>query len=330
MAKTPSKGGGNNAPAQRQLAPNEPASPETSVSGDPTTSIMMGDPTTRGKPKARRKDASASVAEIDQDGVHTRTGLGDPNGHSEDQDQLGQDDTESEGIPGEGGEGEDRGEEGETEGEALPDYDPDDAEAVDAYEAAFLQDDGSPNLDRLTAEWFKNANGDPSKGGLNEGTYSFLQERYGLTREQIKEFEAGQVARQTQAQTQLYERAGGKERLDAAVKWGAQGGYTPAQRQRFNAAMNSGDPEVVADAVDALVARYERANPRARQPVRPQGRRPVSPQRDATRTAAPQRVQGYASYAEYQAEARAARAAGDMQKLELTRKRLRASDWFGK
>lgn len=342
MAKKPQPGAKEGA-GGKKLAHNEPANPmETKVGSDPVTSIMMGDRTGPAVPRPKTSSAAGVQATIDADGtVRSKTGLGKQPA-AEDTGDEGDDglETEVEGDEdtpgadqtddGEGGEADDDG--GAADEDALPDYNPEDPATVEAYESRLLQNDGTPNLDAISAQWFKNAAGDPTKGKLDEGTYEFLEGRYGLSREQIKELEAGQVARQSQGANAVYERAGGKPALDAAVAWGKQGGYTDAQRKRFNAAMNSGDPEAVADAVDALMSRYGKANPgRGRRPVPPsaQGRsRPASPQRDVTEGRRAPGVKGYASNAEYSAASRAARRSGDRVAMEETRKRLRASTWF--
>ena len=109
--------------------------------------------------------------------------------------------------------------------------------------------------------------------------------------------------------------------VQTLVKWGKDGGYTPAQRKKFNADINSSDPEVAAAAVALLKQRYDRANP---------PRQGVRPQRDATANAGrkPTGVEGFKSQAEYRAANKEARNSGDQRQLDLVRKRLKASSFY--
>jgi hypothetical protein len=276
------------------------SAPDVRVGGTSTSSIEMGMGEDQ---KATTTDGQADIAEFGDDDVTTRHGLGE---------DEGADDTQDEGEQGGGA-------------EDLGEFDPNNAEVVGKFEDTYIENDGSLNEQRLSEEWFKNSGGDLSKGGLNESTYNFLQDRYGLSREQIKSIEEGQIARQRLALTTLHDRAGGKANYDAAVEWGRKGGYTAAQRQRFNAAINSGDPDAAADAVEALMSRFSRATGRN---VRIKGRRPATPVRDVTTEGRPAGGnQGYATRADWQKEFREARESGDQKKLAEVRRKLAASPW---
>jgi len=217
--------------------------------------------------------------------------------------------------------------EGDAPAADLGDYDP---AAPEAFDAAYFTADGELNAERLGSEFWGNA----AKGvdGLNEATYDYLKDRLGLSKEYVKSIEAGQKALREAGEATLYAQAGGKERLDAAIAWGKDGGYTEAQRARFTAAMQSGDKDAQAEAIDALMARYERTtgDQPKRTPGRP-GRRPSTPARSATAGAAAQGgPAGYASYEDYQREFRPARKANDAAKLAEIRRKLRASSWHSK
>lgn len=224
-------------------------------------------------------------------------------------------DPEAEGTPEDGdGPPEDTAED-------LGEFDP---EAPEKFDAAYFTDAGELNFERLTAEFDKNA----AKGteGLNEATYQYLENRLGLTKDAIKAVEAGQVALRAQETQQLYERAGGKERLEAAIAWGREGGYTEDQRARFTKAMASGDKALIADTVDALMARFERSNGKGQRLPAGKPRRPSSPERSATKgVASAPRQSGYATHAEYSAEFREARASKDPAKMKAVQDKLKRS-----
>lgn len=305
------------------------ASPvETKVSLSPTTSVMMGE-LGADKPKAKSSDGAGTSVDLEDGKVSVKTGFG------EEKEEEGDETKTEEGSKGEGGEegesgdsegGEDTEESGDESLEDLGEYDPASDEVVSKFDAAYRKDDGSLNVERISKEWAANAAKNEGDGTLNEGTYAYLQDQLGIPKEYVKDIEAGLVARGAQMVNAMHERAGGKETFDAALEWGRKGGYTKAQRDRFNKVLASGDQEAINDAIDALVVRHGKATGRRT----PQQRRPASPQRDVTRTAAQTGVEGYPDYADYQKEFRAARKDNDQEKLNMVRKRLKASHWYKK
>lgn len=168
---------------------------------------------------------------------------------------------------------------------------------------------------------------------LNEGTYAYLED-LGIPRDRVQDHLEGLVAKRTAAEAAFYSAIpGGKEGFEAALAWGRET-YTDAQREAFNAARDKGGQEA-ADAVEALMARFARANPNVLPKTDPAGRtlrdrRRASPNRVVA--AAPggegggSAAKGYANEAEYHADLKAA--AKDPKKLEETRVRLRASAFF--
>lgn len=304
-------------------APKSGESTETRVAGSPTTSIMMAEQGGPDKPKAQYADSEGTVAEFDdKGGVSTRTGLGEDGGEdAEDAGDAGED-------AGDADEGVDQGEgEDAADGEPvdLGDYDPEDDASVARYEEHFTTEKGGPDLQKLSAEWFKNAGDDLTKGALSEGTYKYLADKHGFSREDVKAIEAGQLARIEQSNQQVYDMAGGREQFEAAVAWGREN-YTPAQRERFNAALASGDAEVQADAIEALTSRYAKETGGARGQ-----RRPSKPTKDVTtRGSGDAAPQGYSTYAEWHADFLAAQKSGTGEKRAEVRAKLRASSWFSK
>jgi hypothetical protein len=292
---------------------------ETRVGGGKVAHIDQGVP--GGKPQVGTKDAAEGVtAEVphgdDIDGeVRTKIGVGleKPEGEADKEDAAG----EAEGD----------------ELEALPDYDPDKPETIEAYDAAYLKD-GAPDLSpegRFSTEWFANAK--KSKDGvgtLNESTYKYL-EGLGYSRDAVKRIEAGQVALNTSRLQSLYSQAGGEEQYGAMIAWARGGGYDEAARKRYNEALDSEDPARISEAVAALKAKYSAANPGGRAPAS-RLRRPNRPARTVEGGGGGAGgVQGFKDHAEYrEARAKALGPEGSQAEFDLVRKRLQASDWYKK
>lgn len=212
---------------------------------------------------------------------------------------------------------------------ALPAFDPAKPEAVEAYDKAFLGNEGKGfNMAALSADWSKNVKLDPKTGdfdgGLSEDTYKWLETK-GIDRATAETIQAGQVAAIKLQRQEVFSLAGGQEKYQAAVAWAQAGSYTPEQRQQFNAALNAGGAQR-SDAVDLLMNRYDKANP---------ARRPASPARTMGDRAVPAGGTGneggakpYANYSEYQADLRKARTTNDQALLNQTRARLKASPFY--
>lgn len=189
------------------------------------------------------------------------------------------------GEGGEGGEQEaDQNEPSEGDPEPLPEFDPNNAEVYDKYDARYLKEDGSLNEDAVGAEFWANfAKSEDKKefGHLPENTYKYFEDRFAVSREFIHRIERGLVADAQKQSAAFFERVGGQERYNAALDWARKGGYSKAQRDRYNALAAKGGEEFT-DAVDALMARYERANPSAARKPGPRDRRRSSPERSVT------------------------------------------------
>jgi hypothetical protein len=261
------------------------------------------------------------VTAIPQGGLNTDTETGKVTGPKD----LHQGDDAPEAV-----DGEEVSENGETP-EAVEDlgaYDPANETVVAAYEKAYITDEGTMNVERLSAEFW--ANSAAGKEGLHEGTYGFLRERFGLPKDYVKSIEAGQKALAQGMETALWDRVGGKDRYDAAIDWARKGGYTKAQRDRFNAVRDQGG-EAFDDAVDALMSRYETKNPDAKRKPAPLGvqRRPSSPAKDvAGGSSAAPGGDGFADYEAYNAAFRAARRSGSDSEQAAVRRKLQKSSWY--
>lgn len=291
--------------------PNDPnaLTVEASVSDNSTVSLDMGNPL------APREEGKLKATTSADKGIVKDLTFPDAEDEGEDDASVTELEEDVDGTDGEPQE--------DAEGD-LGAYDP---EKPEAFDAAYFTPEGQLNMERLSAEFFANA--EKGTQGLNAATYDYLQDRLGLTKEQIKAVEAGQVALNEQRDSKLFERAGGKERLQAAVAWGKEGGYNEAQRQRFNTVMKSNDPEAIADAIDALMVRFDAASGKPRPKGPP--RRPSAPARSATEgTPAAAQGGGFANYEAYQAAFREANAKKDQKAIAEVRKKLSLSPWFRK
>lgn len=176
-----------------------------------------------------------------------------------------EDDAAREQVEGEGTEGDDNQEQDNGSGDEtaaeLPGWDADKPEAVEAYTKRFTKDDGAAlNLDALSQHWWSSVkDGKLDSGTLGDGTYAFLEAKFGLSKDQVKEIEAGQVSQRKAEGSARVKAAGGPDALRKAVEWGAKGGYTPEQRKAFNAAFNGRDQTHAIEAVELLMARFEKA-----------------------------------------------------------------------
>lgn len=194
-------------------------------------------------------------------------------------------------VDAEGGDEEkptDEGDEGEKPAEeegALPDFDPDNAEVVEAYDKTFLTEDGKFDMAKLSAEfWAGYGDGsDPSKG-LKPDTVKWLEAR-GIPEDTYREVVAGRLAVRAQEEAAFYSVTGGKERYEAALAWAkGEGGYTEAQRAEFNR-LHAAGGQAFTDAAELLATRFGKAMGSGRGQRRngpPDGRRASSPPRDAT------------------------------------------------
>lgn len=94
-------------------------------------------------------------------------------------------------------------------------------------------------------------------GKLSDDSYKAL-EAQGFGRDVVDTYIAGQQALAAQQAQQGYELAGGKDNYQAMATW-AQAALTPADIQAFDAAVTSGSPAQMKQAIVALKAQYEAA-----------------------------------------------------------------------
>jgi hypothetical protein len=188
--------------------------------------------------------------------------------------------------------------EGDAEGDAedLGEFDAEDPDVVAKFDSRYLTEAGTIDAQgSLSAEYFANV----AKGvdGLNEATYAYLETK-GVDRATVKQIEAMKATEAAAADKgvvaedlKLMTAAGGAEPLAEAIKWGKEGGYDKAAQDRFNKVMKGKDFDAKQDAVDALMARFGKAQKAVK---------PTLPKRDATKgqgTPSPS-VKGYKDRAE--------------------------------
>lgn len=94
-------------------------------------------------------------------------------------------------------------------------------------------------------------------GKLSDESYKAL-EAQGFGKDVVDAYIAGQQAIAAQQAQQGYELAGGKDSYQAMATW-AQAALTPADIQAFDAAVTSGNPAQMKQAIVALKAQYEAA-----------------------------------------------------------------------
>lgn len=231
--------------------------------------IEMGGPEGDTARHAAKERVEFDTDDLDAD----RVGAGE--------DDAGADDTDATALDGDGADSPDAE---AAEAEHLPDFDPEDPEVVEAYDAKFTTEDGSLDADgALSAEYF--ANLEQGIDGLNEATYEYLASK-GISKATVKQIEAmaatnrdaekAKAAGSVEAQdAKLFEIAGGPDELAKALAWGKEGGYTADQQKRFNKITSGKDLEAKQEVVEALMSRYRRANPT---------QKPGLPRRDATKS----------------------------------------------
>lgn len=173
--------------------------------------------------------------------------------------------------------------------EDLGEYKPQDAEVTAKFDARYFNEEGKLNKEALAAEFWGNATKD-SPGKLHEGTYAFLENRLGISKDVVNDIEAALVTQHQQAAVGLtarvHEAAGGKDTYNAAIAWASAGGYTPEHGNRLNQLIQKMETGWE-DAVEALVSRFRKANPEA-----PSTKLPPGP--PARRSSVPARVAGAA------------------------------------
>lgn len=286
------------------------------IATEESFSLTMGNTTELGGDDGSSVGVDAEDLETQEDDVTTENEGGDDN-------PEGDDDTDSD---------EDAGDDDDSEVEDLGEFDPEDTEKWDAQ---YKTEDGSLNEDALSKEFWKNAT-DDNRGSLNEGTYAYL-ESLGVSRQMAKNVEAALVTQHdasvkatSDGDNALFTLAGefagdpeaGPDVLKTALDWGKGGGYSKKEQAKFNKVMEGKDPEAKKEAVELLLSRHTRANPKKAEPEKPR-----VPKRDVTKAQGQPGagVQPFKNREEYR---QARREAGDNQNARrLVAQRLAKSNF---
>lgn len=118
--------------------------------------------------------------------------------------------------------------------------------------ADFLSQHGI-NYDEMIQEYSQN-------GQLSERAYRELEEKAGLPRVMVDSYCAGQQARYELWVGHVKSMVGGEENYAELMAF-ANETYSDSEKDAFDRAINSGDPQAARMVLDALVYRYQEANP---------------------------------------------------------------------
>lgn len=282
-------------------AEDAPKDVETGVARERAMSLNMGDPTESPKLKTSEDRGYSSEPGSEEGGED------DPEG----------DDDADEGEEKTEGEDEEKAEGDTTAEDDLPEYS---EETKAVYEKRFKTADGKFNEAALTENFQQNA----AKGteDLSPGVYKMLAEA-GWSEDFVKDIVSARKAQAQVILTTVVANAGGTERVEQAIAWAKAGGYTPEQRARFNAAMASGDPAAMQDAVDLAISRQNLARYKDRRNRREAPERQVRGEAGGEGSGA----KGYATRDEWSKANREAQRSNDPAKMAEVRRRYRASQW---
>lgn len=209
----------------------------------------------------------------------------------------------------------------------LPAFDPDNEETVAAYEKRYIKEDGEVNFEAFNKSFYASMAENPEKPDITADERAFVKKKLGVSDAAIDTYLGGVAQKSKDLDAAIHAEFGGKENLDAAIAWASQGGYTDAQKAKFNAALKAGG-EDLKDQLDLLKARHGVAAPKAKaEPAPAKERRPSSPKASSTEATVGNgpSVEPYGSLAEYQRDMAAYSAKNDIKGMRDAEKRLAAS-----
>lgn len=259
---------------------------------------------------------------FNQDGTTTRTDFGDDISAEVDADLKAAEEEE----------GSEAGNEAEPEAPSaefdLPDFDPENEEVSAQYKERYLTEDGSLNFEAFNKSFYGNLQA--GKTDLNANERAFVKQHMKVSDEAIDVYLNGVASKVKEADEAFYSAAGGKETYDAMFGWAVgEGGYTQAQKERFNAALKAGGSELD-EQVELLKTRYAASGKAPAPKADPKlERRKSSPSASATSAApsapGPSGPEPFASLAEFNKAQAAAHAANDIKAMREVDARMRAS-----
>ncbi|MGV1835228.1 hypothetical protein ACQZ6C_10740 [Rhizobium rhizogenes] len=232
--------------------------------------------------------------------------------------------------------------------EELPEWNSEDETVSSAYDGKYITKDEQGkdvlNFEAFNAEFSKER---PQEDGtvkrdLNAGTRQYLKDRFGISDKLIDSHLAGVIAQERLIADTFHSQFGatpeeGKKTYETMFSW-AKGSYSPAQRERYNAAMKAGG-EAAQEQIELLKTRYLTKNPGKDETPKPgiglRKERGVSPAKNATggQTSKTPAVQAFANAEEHRvAQNEALKLSGKEKDAQLAevRKRLQASTFWQK
>lgn len=235
---------------------------DTGILQDPTISFTMGEDKAETDAGAVEVEAAKKTEDTDVEMVDDEVDQDATDTPEEGSDETAEDQDES-----------DESDADEDLGEFV-------AEDVEKWDAKYQNDEGELNQELLTSEF--EANFADGTADINEGTRAYLKSKGisdGMIDAQIAAYQTIQEAAKNAAKDhdlKLFEIAGDTDTLKDALAWGKSEGYSEEQKKRFNAVMDGDDLLAREEAVEILMARYNKANPKTKP-------KPRLPQRDATK-----------------------------------------------
>jgi len=219
----------------------------------------------------------------------------------------------------------------------LPDFDAGSEEVLKAYDAKYTHEDGTLNLDAFNQS-VQSSYDKTGKADITPNERAYVKAAFGVSDKAIDTHLAGLEAQAELADQKFYASAGGKDAYESMLDWargdeasGRAGGYTPAQRERFNKAIQAGGDDL-AEQLELLKNRFAASGGKVAAStespsVRFRDRRKASPERVAqgSGTGSPG-VKPFETEADFRAAQK--EAGEDNAKHAEVRKRLQASKWF--
>lgn len=226
-------------------------------------------------------------------------------------------------------------------------WNPEDEATVAKFNARYWKKDEAGN-ETLNLEAFNPELAENLKAGkadISKGGREYLKATLGLSDAVIDQHIKGVINTQAAEDAAWYSAVGGKEVYEAKLAW-AKTGYTAEQKARFNAALKSGNKDVIMEQVELLNTRFAAGGgkvPKAASegggaaPPKfgPPGKRSgggVSPQRSATSGSAAGKGTGdikpFESADEHAKALDAAIKSKDTKAVEEVRRRLKASTFW--
>lgn len=226
----------------------------------------------------------------------------------------------------------------------LPTYDPANEEVSKQYADKYTLEDGAAiNFEAFNESFYANL----AKGlvDIHPDERAFIKDKFKISDGAVDSYLKGvaaQVQEHREAQDNaVYSTYGSKEGFEAAIAWATgDGGYTKAQKDRYNAALEAadkGDTSLLEEQVELLKNRFNASGkaPAPKEDPKPvqKTRRASSPSASATAGAGVSQAgpAPFSTYAEFTQAQAIAHNSGDRAAMKEVQERLKASPklWRG-